>query len=489
MKNTLQTIGFLLFLSLPFVLISQTLSYEFHDESSNFGNSLGQSVALSSDGNIIAISVPGAPGAGQVKVFKKNNNHWTQIGNDLNTTEVSGSFGSNISLSTDGNTIAIGAHRNTDDTGLVQVFHNINDSWIQIGENITGEESGDQFGDSVALSDDGNTVAIGAPGNFTVDSLSTFGYVKVFQNINDSWIQTGDVLNGEELRSYFGNAVALSPDGNILAIGVPGILSATIWHVKVFQNINNTWTQLGSNINGEAQRDRFGRAIDFSSDGKNTLAIGAPGSDSRGTTALAYVKVFNFSNNTWNTVGKTIYSKQPRDLFGTSVSLSSDGSIVAIGAPDYRIIPDEAFPTGQVKIFESDGNIWHQAGNELIGDTLRGQHFGQSVSVSSDGKTLAIGDFAYSSRRGKVYIYENIPSSSVQIKEKQLTIYPNPTSDLLHIDGSPVNQIYLFDSFGSILKIENKPTSTIDISTLSAGVYFLLLEMDGEFYNSKIVKQ
>jgi hypothetical protein len=97
--------------------------------------------------------------------------------------------------------------------------------WTQIGQNITGEAIGNYFGWSVSLSDDGKTIAVGAPGNNGNGDDS--GYVRVYR-MSDSeteWTQLGVDIDGEQAGEWSGYSVSLSGDGNTVAIGSPYYVS------------------------------------------------------------------------------------------------------------------------------------------------------------------------------------------------------------------------------------------------------------------------
>ena len=100
--------------------------------------------------------------------------------------------------------------------------------------------------------------------------------------------------------------------------------------MRVYQNVSGTWTKIGSDIDGEAANDNSGFSVSLSSDG-SIVAIGAPYNDGNGTSS-GHVRVYQNVSGTWTQVGSDIDGEDRDDQSGYSVSLSSDGSIVAIGA-------------------------------------------------------------------------------------------------------------------------------------------------------------
>jgi hypothetical protein len=112
------------------------------------------------------------------------------------------------------------------------------------------------------------------------------------------------------------------------------------------------------------------------------------------------VQVFEYSDSssTWTQVGSDI-DGDPNDDFGYSVSLSFDGSRVAAGAP---FAPNRRGP-GYVKVFEYDGSDWSQLGSTLQGPTRLGSGFGFSIELSSDGSTVVVG-MPYASSEGLIWL-------------------------------------------------------------------------------------
>jgi len=191
-------------------------------------------VSLSANGSIVAIGAPHANyygvSNGQVKVYRidSEGSSWEQLGKTIYGDNAQDWFGYSVDISPGGNTLAVGTYV-SDGPGYVRVFSLEWDdevgtvSWMQIGQNITGEDGGDQFGWSVSLSDDANTLAIGAPFANGKDGYDT-DHVRVYR-MDDSesgWMQLGVDIDGEAFEDYSGVSVSLSADGKHVAIGSSG---------------------------------------------------------------------------------------------------------------------------------------------------------------------------------------------------------------------------------------------------------------------------
>ena len=207
---------------------------------------------------------------------------------------------------------------------------NYDADWTQIGSDIDGEAASDYSGQSVSLSADGSIVAIGAWGNDGNGFYS--GHVRIYQNNNEFDSDWNDI-DGEAEYDYSSRSVSLSVDGSVVAIGAHGNdgNGDMSGHVRIYQNDNGTWTQIGNDIDGEVAYDRSGGYISLSDDG-SVVAIGATGNDGNGNWS-GHVRIYQNDNGTWTQIGSDIDGEANSDYSGQSVSLSDDGSVVAIGAP------------------------------------------------------------------------------------------------------------------------------------------------------------
>jgi hypothetical protein len=376
------------------------------------------SVSLSADGSTVAIGAylndGNGSGSGHVRIYQYSGSSWQQLGTDIDGEAEGDSSGSSVSLSADGSTVAIGAPRNDGngiDAGHVRVYQYIGSSWIQIGADIDGEAAGDVSGVSLSLSADGGTVVIGAIGNDGNGDGS--GHVRIYQYIDSSWQQLGTDIDGEVQADESGCSVSLSADGGTVVIGAIGNdgNGSFSGHVRIYQYINSSWQQLGTDIDGEAEGDWFGQSVSLSADG-STVAIGASFNDGNGTYS-GHVRVYQYIDSSWVQLGTDIDGEAAGDSSGSSVSLSSDGSTVAIGAGRLGLggANDGVNGTnsGHVRVYQYIDSSWVQLGTDIDGEA-EGDYSGSSVSLSADGSTLAIGapnnDYFNWENSGHVRVYE-----------------------------------------------------------------------------------
>ena len=350
------------------------------DGTTSFGNA-GQSVSVSSDGSRLAVGIKsgGSSSQGIVRVFDWDGTSWTQVGSDIVGLVNGDNFGRAVSLSSDGARVAIGApfadpasNFGYFNSGQVTVYELSGSTWVQMGSVFSGSFNGEQLGYSVSLNSDGTKLAFGAiyPGNT--------GYVKVYSWSGTSWTQDpgGVNLNGDAASDQYGTSVSLSSDGMRLAVGAAA--HNTSGYVRVYEFSGNVWDRLGSIINGEGSTDKFGFSVSLNSDGTKFAAGGIGNTANSG-----HVRVFEYSSD-WTQVGSDIDSESSADNFGYSVSLNSDGTRLAAGA----IFNNSN--RGHTRVFDLSYGAWNQIGSDIDGEASN-DYSGHSVSLSSNGLRLAIG--------------------------------------------------------------------------------------------------
>ncbi|PSG90321.1 T9SS type A sorting domain-containing protein [Aurantibacter aestuarii] len=478
------------FLGFSQVQIGQDIDGEAPDDQSGF------SVSLSANGTIVAIGATRTDGngstSGHVRVFENQSGVWTQIGQDIDGEAANDLSGYSVSLSSDGSIVAVGAPSNDgngSNSGHVRVFENQSGVWTQIGQDIDGEALGDLSGYSVSLNNDGNILAIGAIQNDGNDFF--VGHVRIFENIVNTWTQIGQDIDGEANFDQSGNFIKLSSNGTIVAIGAMlndgnGTDSG---HVRIFENIANTWTQIGQDIDGEAAADQSGHTVSLNSDG-SIVSIGAILNDGNGNNS-GHVRIFENQNGVWTQIGQDIDGEVSEDQSGHSVSLNSDGSVIAIGA----IYNDgNGSDSGHVRVYENQSGTWTQIGQDIDGEAV-GDFSGLSVSLSSDASTLAIGS-PFNDGNGtdsghvRVYDLSGITLASDSFVLENFSVSPNPTTDKVSItltNNLELKAVTIYNYFGQ--KIKTTQSTEIDLSEFPTGVYFLEIETNKGKASRKVVKK
>ncbi len=457
---------------------------------SNIGHT-GNSIALSTDGSTMAVGAAFESGgtagingnqnddsvyaAGAVYVFARQGGSWVQQAFvKASNPGQNDHFGSSVALSRDGNTLAVSAHweasgatgingNQRDDSvpqaGAVYIFTRSGSTWTQqayLKASNTGTApqgdmpgDGDQFGYSVSLSGDGNTVAVGAiTEDGEGDKQTSAGAVYVFVRTGTTWTQQaylkgGNVMGGD----LFGFSVALTGDGNMLAAGsfndrgsgrtVNAPYDSTAQGsgaVYIFTRSGSAWTQQAYLKGSRSEpSDGFSYALAISEDG-TTLAVGAgdescltPGIDPPGCrddaaprrpaniwVGAAYV--FARSGDTWTEQSFMKASNaRPFNSYGIKLALSGDGNTLAVSAPledgagqgvrppliqpflliehlsSWREGREVAEESGAVYFYTRKGTEWTQGAYVKGANTEAGDEFGSAVALSGDGRTLVVG--------------------------------------------------------------------------------------------------
>ena len=304
-------------------------------------------------------------------------------------------WGSSVALSDDGSVIVAGAPKATvgvdSERGVVRVFTHSAGVLTQRGTSLSGEAAGDYFGSAVAINSDGTVIAVGAPSN-AAGGVNR-GHVRVFAWSGSAWVQRGSDLDGVDNFEQFGSSVDLSADGTRVVIGGPlRTAGGTSGIARVYEWNGTAWVQVGSSIVG-ASGNQLGGAVSISDDGV-TIALGARARSSN----TGGVFVYTLSGGTWVQVGSTLTGTASGDYFGWSVDLNSAGDIVAIGAP-YTDSPTTN--SGSVLVYRNVGGTWTQQGATVEGQDSGGR-LGIAVSLSNDGTQLVSGAPIADSSTGKV---------------------------------------------------------------------------------------
>eukprot|EP00534_Pseudo-nitzschia_fraudulenta_P011972 CAMPEP_0201215012 /NCGR_PEP_ID=MMETSP0851-20130426/188718_1 /ASSEMBLY_ACC=CAM_ASM_000631 /TAXON_ID=183588 /ORGANISM="Pseudo-nitzschia fraudulenta, Strain WWA7" /LENGTH=1083 /DNA_ID=CAMNT_0047504413 /DNA_START=206 /DNA_END=3454 /DNA_ORIENTATION=- len=364
------------------------------------GDNSGYSVSLSADGTRVAIGSPHSGcSRGRVSLYEYIRHEWVQVGSDIDGEATGDQSGYAVSMSADGTKIAVGAPYNDGsgtDSGHVSVFAHISGTgWTQLGSDIDGEAEGDQSGYAISMCEDGTRVAIGAPFN-NANNAENSGHVRIYEYTSGVWKQLGSDIDGEAPDDQSGSAVSMSAKGTRVAIGAvqnDGISGIDRGHVKIYEyeSSDKGWNLLGSAINGESSYDNFGHSVSLSADG-TTVAIGAIDNNDGGSRS-GHVKVYKYplADGEWEQLGSVFEGEDELERMGFSVSISGDGKRVAISSPK-PTAGTTGSRMGLVKIFEysSSDDIWTQVGFQ-IGGLEAGDESGYSVSISADGTRVACG--------------------------------------------------------------------------------------------------
>lgn len=310
-------------------------------------------------------------------------------------------------------------------------------SWQQINGDINGLTKGGSPYLSISLSADGTIVAVGYPG----DNGST-GAAAVYQYNGVSWVQLGSTLYGTGGIAYFGSRVSLSSNGTILAVSAPGGFG--IGYVNVYSYSGGSWNLLGASISSGSP-DSFGTGLSLSGDGLN-VAVGGPFANA----SVGQVRVYRFTGGNWNLLGSFINGSGPGAQLGFGVSLSSNGTYLAVNES----------ATNSAFVYHYNGSAWVQHGQTLtgcVGDL--------SVSISGNGQRVAVGD---GSGDGIIRIYDYFGGAWNQV-------------------GSSINGgIGTGDQLGALLQLSSDGSTVISYKDSIKGVVIYKYTTNWNLYGGLI---
>lgn len=307
----------------------------------------------------------------------ERNDMWRQVGEGITWLNSAEADANSLSLSRDGTTVAIGQFDvgSAQAGGQVNVYHYDVSSglWKPLGQTIKSDKPVGRFGYSVSLNEDGTVLAIGDAD----DGTESTGRVLVFEFLNEKWVQLGEAINGGEPDRFAGKSVALSDDGLMLALDVqitsrqPGPPN----FVRVYRYNGNTWAQVGQDVFGEAAT--LSDTFSLSLSGNGTIFV-----ISAVVPEFGYLKTYTLNEQeTWDLQGEI--KPNGEESIGLSVSLSGDGTSLATGIHPFQ-------SSNLVRIFKFVNGSWSQSGSDI--DT-KGANAARrmTLSMSTNGTTVAIG--------------------------------------------------------------------------------------------------
>ena len=445
-------------------------------------NGMGESVAISADGNRIAIGANGNEAygflAGHARVYEWSGQQWVQVGEDIDGQVIYDEFGASIAIAANGNRVAVGSLVANDYTGFVRIFDWDGQQWVQAGDDIHGEGTGDVLGlrTAVDFSANGNRIALGAYRND--NNGMDAGHVRIFDWDGQQWVQAGDDIKGEFAEAYIGGSVSLSHDGSRIAISTP---NATFGNVSIYDWDGQNWVPFGNNIHGGIANIGGGQAVSLSADGTR-VAAGA-------FNINEHVEVYRWIGQQWVQVGDNIVGEATYDRFAYSLDLSADGNRIIVGAEHNDGNGENA---GHARIYEWDGQQWIQISVDIEGDGVH-DRFGHAVSISADGNRFIIGaprNDDNGPQSGHVKIFEFITNATQNIKAPaEIVCYPNPTTGVIRLLGVESGTVNIMNNVGKTIFQTKITQSSIDIGTLSPGLYWLQIYADGQIFHGKVIKQ
>ena len=364
------------------------------------GDAFTRAVSISGDGNLFIVGASGngsgSINSGAAYIFARSGPTWAEQA-ILKASDAAQSdlFGYGAAISSDGNTAIVGAV--AEDTGgssagAAYIFTRSGSTWTEQAKiQASNKGSGDQLGKVVSMSNDGNTVIVGARLEDT--GAANAGSAYIFTRSGSTWTQQAQIQPSVTASGgAFGTSVTISDDGNTAFVGAGDYETNNGAGVYVFTRSGSTWTEeVRLQPSTTTLGDNFGISISASSDG-NTVISGASLYHTNAISDAGAAFIFTRSGSTWTEEAMIQASDQGVSYqFGLAVSMSNDGNTVIVGAifDDDGTIANEE--TGAAYIFTRDGSTWTEQSKLTASDAEKGDQFGYSVAVSGDSLTAIIG--------------------------------------------------------------------------------------------------
>lgn len=460
------------------------------------GDYFGKSLGITSDNARVFVGAPRSPtngGSGYLCVFNKlENNRYKEV--QKLTGNIQAEFGYSLSNTPDGVSLIVGSPSGDglmQKSGVVKIFTLQTNGYYIETQTIFAPDgrTNDDFGRSVAVSSNGNIIVVGAPGYDDLQGEDS-GAVYVFKKNSSgifTYLKKLTPINGVGV-DYFGFSVGISSSGDCVIAGAYNNDSTDVdsGTAYVFIENNSDYQQSQKLLPSDlSAKDNLGFSLSLSEDDK-TLLLGAPGKEGK-------VHVFNKDNNGFFTEGFRILPKSSNNNqgFGYSVSVSSNGDLVTIGAPGEDT---KASDSGAGFIFKKQPDGSYVENRKLLGyDGTALDFLGQSSETSNDGKTIILGSPMAGGTsgpfEGKAYIFnletggwtgEGIDSEGTPGGDGGNTTHPYVPGDLIGtnepgLSGSSYNYLSDTSKNGEILVVSGQavldPVNRPTVSTRVGYVY------------------
>lgn len=317
--------------------------------------------------------------------------------------DISGYFGWSADTDKIAKYAVIGAPIYNSMVGFAKIYSIQNNVATLLYTTSQEQTANNMIGFSVAISGNGNTIAIGVPGY-----NNNRGAVLLYSNNNGTITYTGRLdPSGVALGDYAGQFVKLNYDGTVLAIGAP--LATTnagkVWMYKYTNSWNNVQT-----ISAPVGVSYFGDAITMNLDGTR-MFITSKLTSTGGITCRAY----NYNYTTTWTVNSYV-SLFITTAFGISsvdfdVKMSDDAKYIFISSPNQNDT------SGIVKISTLDSSLL-EAYNITLSPEVGETGFGYRIACSGDGRTLYVSSVTNDANEGEIWIYrqsEKFPTTWIRV--------------------------------------------------------------------------
>jgi len=461
-----------------------------------------------------------------IVLFFSNSNLWAQnqVGQDINGEYEKEWLGWDVGINHTGNRIissSIFQEIGPEIDGIVRIHDFRNGVW-ELSKEFVNDILGNEFGFSVSMSGDGNTIAIGIP-SYDIP-FTNMGSVLTYGQVNDNWILKGQRLIGDVSWNNFGFDVDLSFDGNVLCVNALGQNNL----IRCYKFVNDEWEIKGSTIFPTDIESTVGCRLSLSDDGNKLVANSIC---SVSTIDTAKVFAFEYKDSDWAIINYPVISENNLTSYGTMVGLSGNGQFLAIKSDidlydeveffkieDSNIVPfgneiigEDGFlgigdrldfssngkilalnGSGLIRLFELNSETWEPSGIDILTEDNGPP---SSLAISGNGEYLVYGNIRNNDSytgAGEIKVFKigmSTGAKEISVRNDNELIFPNPTHSKITINRE-FKSVSIYDLNGKQINFEGNRLGEINLYNLPTGIYFIeITSKEGERLNQKLIKQ
>ncbi|MEZ4778708.1 MAG: T9SS type A sorting domain-containing protein [Flavobacteriaceae bacterium] len=449
---------------------------------------LGFSTSISADSNRIAVGAPTDNSTGdvlgKVLTFSWNGSDWQPMGDPFLGHENNGRFGIHVALSGNGSMLVVSEHLHSGggvSQGAVFIYRWTGVAWEEDGV-LYGSNFQDFFGSGdVSISLDGNTVAIGSQ-NVDVNGIVNAGQIAIFERLGpQQWVPKGTPISGGSENLGLGR-VALNGDGSRFALGAFGHdENRGLAQVYLFEN--GDWSKVAQ-FPGDIPGRRLGFSVSMNEEGTVIAA-----SSAQHSSGIFGGQGYIYKEDTigdWSQYGSTIVDA-PEEYFGADLVLNGVGDLLAIGAPDFV-----NGGGGKVFTFKDDGTSFQPYNTILIGEVGDSFGTGLSFNTSGSRLSVGATDANNNSGKVQTYIDNILATPESSLLQEIVVFPNPVGEYIQFQLPSEIPQVNatLFDTKGSVLMEKHAVFQNQKLTIpYPQGIYLLEMEYNGNTLTKKIIKQ
>jgi hypothetical protein len=471
MRKTLITLCLFVFVNNLLIAQFTQIGSEINGAENNW--EAGASLSFNNTGDVLAIGYlytnPFFNNRGMGRVFEFLNGEWIQKGSDIGN-QIADNKGYHVNINGTGTILAMSPGVNSGGGAgtLVSIYEFVNNDWQLMGNPI-------DIADGIAkLNDLGNTVII---------SNSWNNELSVYEFLNNDWQLKGDPLISS--GPFCGLSADINDIGDIIAaVEFDGSGGVSYSNINIYNYENNQWNQIGD-ISFETY---YILKLNFDLNKQGDAFVASALKEDVNDVLYLETKVYNYINQVWTQVGNNIINSPTEDPFyiDSQATISADGNIIAIGNTIengsvmlYKLINNHwvQFDDGVI----GDG-----------GEFGRAVSFNDDASLLSVGAPTysEVGNYFGQVKTFEIdYALLNMEDNSIA---NTIFIYPNPAHDYITLNSQndiSINTIKIYDALGRLVLMKNNPQNLINISTLTNGLLIVKIETDKGIKVEKVIKQ